>query len=431
MAAGRRRVFLSLLGGDVAVVGAAAVTVRSNDTEFDYRQDNDFCYLTGYPEPEAVAVFTPAHPTQRFTLFVLPRDAERERWDGPRLGVEGAKERYGADEAYPIAALAEKLPELLLNGERLHCRLGRNAAFDERVLAAYRHCIAKRPRTAKGPTELVDLGRTLHEMRLCKSREELVLLRRAAQITAEGHLAAMRATRAGMREYELAALLDYTYKRLGAEGSGYAPIVATGANATVLHYHRNRDELQAGQLLLIDSGAEFDFLTADVTRTFPVEGAMTRPQRTVYELVLEAQLAAIAQVRPGRPFNAAHKAAVEVLTGGLVRLGLIEGPVDLAITENRFRKYYMHRTGHWLGMDVHDVGQYGEGDGRPLEVGAVVTVEPGLYFPVDTEGVPETYRGIGVRIEDDVLVTARGHEVLTADIPKTAADMARARRGKA
>jgi Xaa-Pro aminopeptidase len=427
MAKAHRAAFLKLLGGDVAVLGAAPVAVRSNDTEFDYRPDNDLVYLTAFAEPDAVAVFAPAHPEHRFVLFVRPRDPERERWDGSRAGVEGAKAVYGADAAFPIAELAQRLPDLLAAGGRLHCRLGRNAAFDDALLAGFRAGIAKRPRTAKGPTEIVDLGRTLHELRFRKSNDELALLRRACEITAQGHLAAMRAARPGVFEYELAALLEYTYRRLGAEGSGYSPIVAAGANATVLHYRRNRDALTAGQLLLIDSGAEFDFITADVTRTFSIDGTMTKAQRRIYDLVLDAQLAAIDAVRPGRPFGAAHNAAVEVLARGLITLKIIDGPLDLAIAEGRYKKFYMHRTGHWLGMDVHDVGQYGEGDGRALEPGAVVTVEPGLYFPPEEDGVPDEYRGIGVRIEDDVLVTARGHEVVTSAIPKTPAELRRVR----
>lgn len=430
MAAERRGVFLELLGDDVAVLGSAPVATRSNDTEFDYRADSDLVYLTAFEEPDCVAVFVPRHPDHRFVLFVRPRDPERERWDGHREGVDGARARYGADAAFPISELSARLPDLLAHGARLHCRLGRNATFDDALLAAFRTGLARRPRTNKGPTELVDLGRTLHEMRLCKTRDELGILRRAAGITCEGHLAAMRAAQPGVHEYELAALLEYTYKRLGAEASGYAPIVASGANATVLHYVRNRDVLQDGQLLLIDSGAELSYLTADVTRTFPVAGAMSRAQRKIYELVLDAQLAAIAEVQPGRPFGAAHNAAVQTLTAGLVRLGLVEGPVDVAIAQGRFRKFYMHRTGHWLGMDVHDVGVYGEGDGRDLEAGVVVTVEPGLYFPPEAEDVPDEYRGIGVRIEDDVLVTDRGHEVLTAAIPKTVAEMAKVRRAR-
>ena len=427
MAAERRRVFLELLGDDAAVLGAAPISTRSNDTEFDYRADSDLVYVTGFDEPECVAVFVPRHPEHQWVLFVRPRDPERERWDGDRAGLEGARQRYGADAAFPIAELGARLPDLLAHGARLHCRLGRNPVFDEALLAAFRTGLARRPRSNKGPTEIVDLGRTLHEMRLCKTHDELSILRRAAEITAQGHQAAMRAALPGVREYELAALLEYTYRKLGAEASGYSPIVATGANATVLHYRRNRDTLEAGQLLLIDSGAEFSYLTADVTRTFPVSGAMSRPQRRIYDIVLDAQLAAIGEVQPGRPFGAAHKAAVRVLTTGLVRLGLIDGPVDVAIEEGRFRKYYMHRTGHWLGMDVHDVGVYGEGDGRDLEAGVVVTVEPGLYFPPELDDVPDEYRGIGVRIEDDVLVTERGHEVLTAAIPKTPSDMARAK----
>jgi Xaa-Pro aminopeptidase len=428
MAASRRARFLDSLGEDVAVVGAAPVALRSGDVEFEYRQDSDFVYLTGFLEPEAVAVFAPRHPEHRFVLFVLPRDPDRERWDGPRAGVEGAQAHYGADAAFPIAELAEKLPGYLEHGARLHCRLGRRADLDELLLRVYRQLIARRPRSGKGPTQIADLGPLLHEMRLRKSREEIALLRRAAEITTQGHLAAMRAARPGVAEFELAALLEYTYRRLGAAGSGYSPIVAGGANATVLHYRSNRDVLERGALLLIDSGAEYDHVTADVTRTFPVGAPFSKPQREIYDLVLEAQLAAIAEVRPGKPFSAAHRAAVRVLTAGMIRLGLLEGPLERAIEEEQFKRFYMHRTGHWLGMDVHDVGAYGESDNRPLQPGMVVTVEPGLYVPPGSEHVPAAYVGIGVRIEDDVLVTSSGHEVLTSEVPKTAAELARLRR---
>jgi Xaa-Pro aminopeptidase len=428
MAAARRLEFLKQLGDDVAVVGAAPVAVRSNDVEFDYRQDNDFVYLTGFPEPEAVALFVPRHPEHRFVLFVLPRDPERERWDGPRAGIEGAVADYGAEAAYPVSELGERLLQYLPHGQRLHHRLGRHAELDDRVLGAFRQVLARRARSGKGPTEIVDLGRILHEMRLRKDKDEIAILRRAATITGEGHLLAMRAARPGTHEYEIAALLEYTYRRLGAAGSGYSPIVAAGSNATVLHYRRNRGELRSGDLLLIDSGAEYDHLSADVTRTFPVDGGFTRAQRRIYDLVLDAQLAAIAEVRPGKPFSDAHRAAVQTLTAGLVRLGLVEGPAEDAVREQRYRKFYMHRTGHWLGMDVHDVGTYGEGDARILEPGMVVTVEPGLYFAPEVEGAPREYAGIGVRIEDDVLVTPGGNEVLTAAIPKSPAELARARR---
>jgi Xaa-Pro aminopeptidase len=428
MAAARRLELLGSIRGDVAVFGAAPVAMRSGDVEFEYRQDSDFVYLTAFPEPEAVAVLAPDHPSDRYVLFVQPRDPERERWEGPRAGIDGAVADYGADAAFPIDALAEKLTGYLEHGARLHYPLGRRPDLDSQVLGAFRRLLARRPRTGKGPTEIVDPAPVLHEMRLRKSDEEVAILRRAAAITAEGHLAAMRAARPGAHEYEVAALLEYTYKRLGATGSGYPPIVAAGANATVLHYRRNRDRLRAGDLLLIDSGAEYDHLTSDVTRTLPVSGRFSRPQRRIYDLVLEAQRAAIAEVRPGRSFRRAHDAAVEVLTRGLIKLKLVEGRLEDAIREQRYRRFYMHRTGHWLGMDVHDVGVYGEGDERLLEPGMVVTVEPGLYFPRGEEGADPTWSGIGVRIEDDVLVTRRGPEVLTGDIPKAPADLARARR---
>jgi Xaa-Pro aminopeptidase len=428
MAAARRQDFLRVLCDDVAVVGAAPVAIRSNDTEFEYRQDNDFFYLTAFPEPEAVAIFAPRHPEHRFVLFVLPRDPERERWDGPRAGVEGAVAEYGADAAFPISELPQRLPDYLAHGARMHYRLGRRHGLDEMLLGAYRQLIAKRPRGGKGPTEIADLGPLLHEMRLYKSDDELAILRRSAAITAEGHLAAMRAARAGMREFEIAALLEYTYRRLGAAGSGYSPIVAAGANATILHYRRNRDVLENGKLLLIDSGAEYDHLTSDVTRTFPVGAPFTKAQRQIYDIVLEAQLAAIDEVRPGKPVGQAHQSAVQVLTEGLVRLRLIEGSVEEAISEQRFRRFYMHRTGHWLGMDVHDVGLYGDSDGRKLEPGMVVTVEPGLYIPQESEGVDPKFLGIGVRIEDDVLVTPSGNEVLSAAVPKTPVELSRLRR---
>jgi Xaa-Pro aminopeptidase len=362
------------------------------------------------------------------TLFVRPRDRDREVWDGPRAGVDGAKQLYGADEAFVAAELDDKLPLLLQNHERVYYRLGWNRKFDERLLYAVDRVRARHRTGAIAPSELVDPARILHEMRLHKSAAEVQTMRAAARITREAHELAMRRARPGMREYEVEALLLDTFRRHGSERPAYGSIVGSGPNACVLHYRKNDRKIEGGDLLLIDAGCEYAYYASDVTRTFPVGRDFSREQQAIYELVLEAQLQGIAAAAPGATLDEIHKLCVDVIARGLVELGLLAGDVAKAIEAEDYKRFFMHRTSHWLGMDVHDVGAYfAKGGGaRKLEPGMVLTVEPGIYIAPDDETVAQGWRGIGVRIEDDVLVTASGREVLTAGIPKTVEEVRRA-----
>lgn len=409
---------LERIGPGVAIVPAAPVAFRNSDVEHEYRQDSDLYYLTGFDEPESVLVLTGAHAEHRSVLFVRPRDPERETWDGPRAGVDGAQARFGADAAFPIAELAERLPQLLENVERLHYRVGANRQFDDVVFEAMRKVRAKIRAGKFAPREIVDSATLLHAMRLRKSAAELETMAEAARISREAHATAMEIALPGVHEYEVQAELLRVFRKHGAERPAYGSIVASGPNATILHYRRNDRQMQQGDLLLIDAGAEYGYYASDVTRTFPVSGKFSPAQRAIYDVVLAAQRTAIAAVRPGARYTAVHDAALEVLTRGLVELGLVAGPVEDAIREERYKPYFMHRTSHWLGMDVHDVGEYWvDGAPRALEPGVVLTVEPGLYVAQDAACDPR-WRGIGVRIEDDVVVTESGQRVLTTGIPK-------------
>jgi len=426
MYASRRDRFANAMGAGVAVFAAPPPSVRSNDTDYDYRTDSDLLYLTGFEEPESVFVVAPQHADHRTILFVRPHDPEREIWEGRRAGPEGATRDYGVDAAFPMEQLDEKLGEILANAQALYYRLGRSRVFDERLLRIMDGLRAKFKKGIHPPTRIVDPGEILHEQRLIKSPEEIGLLRRAAEITCEAHTAAMRSCREGMHEYELEAAIEFVFRRNGSPGPGYSTIVGAGENATVLHYATNQMKIGAGDLVLIDAGCEWAGYTADVTRTFPASGAFTPPQRAIYQLVLDAQRAAIAEIRPGTPCDGFHKAAVRVLTEGMFRLGLLAGDIDEIIENERYKKFYPHGTGHWLGLDVHDVGRYRTGDDvRVFEPGMVVTVEPGLYVQPDDEAAPAEYRGIGVRIEDDLLVTPGGTEVLTNAAPREIADIER------
>jgi len=408
--------------GSIAVFPAAPTAIRNSDVEHEYRQDTDFYYLTGFEEPNAVAVLTPDHAEHRFVLFVQPKDREREVWTGWRAGVEGAKSEYGADAAFTIDKLDEELPKLAAKADRVYYRFGSDPLFDERLVGFMRGFQRQRQREGTGPTSVIDPAEMLHEMRLIKTDDELGLLRRAIDITSKGHLAAIEALRPGMYEYEIEAAIGYVFRKSGSPRCGYATIVGAGANATVLHYTANNQRIEDGDLVLIDAGAEYGYYTGDVTRTLPAGGRFSAVQAELYQLVLDAQLAAIEVIRPGATFIEPHDRAVRVLTEGLVRLGLLKGEIEKLIQEGAFKKFYMHRTSHWLGMDVHDAGPYKVSDEwRRLAPGMVLTVEPGLYIAEDIEGVDPRYRGIGIRIEDDVLVTDEGHEVLSAGVPKTIA----------
>ncbi len=415
----RRAAFMERMGEGVAIIPAAPQSTRSNDVEYRYRQDNDLLYLTGFPEPNSLCVLSPRHESERFVLFVQPRDREKETWTGKRYGTEGAKEVFGADAAYTIDQVKEVLPGHLAGADRVYFAPGRDERMNTLIQGLLDASRSGRARTGRGLVALVDPASLSHEMRLFKSAGELDLMRKAVAASERAHAAAMRAARDGACEYELEALLEYHFRAAGGSGMAYPSIVASGANATILHYTQNDRRMRDGDLVLIDAGAEFDGYCSDVTRTFPVAAGYSQPQRRIYETVLRAQKEGIALVRPGVSMEDIHRRATEVLVEGLLDIGLLSGKAGELIEKREHARFYMHRTGHWLGLDVHDVGQYRiDGAARPLEPGMVLTVEPGLYIAEDLDGVSGDYRGIGVRIEDDVLVTDAGHEVLSAAIPK-------------
>ncbi len=407
----------------VAIILGARLATRSADTHFPFRQDSDFWYLTGFDHPNAAAVLRKGGGPA-FTLFVEPRLREAEIWTGYRPGVEGAKRDFGADAALSCDELVGSIPEIVGGARRVYHVLGRDEAVDRALVAAVEE-MRLRSRVGKvPPAEIVDPRSLVHEMRLFKDDRELDIMRRAAAITCEAHRQAARLAHGGHYEYELEAVLDYTFRRRGARGPAYTSIVGGGANACVLHYIQNDQKLENGTLVLIDAGCELEGYASDVTRTYPVGGRFEGEPRAVYDAVLDAQIAAIEVVAPGETLRAVHETAVRRLTENLAQLGILTGDVDDAIAEESYRPYYMHQTSHWLGLDVHDVGAYMT-DGRPRELrpGMVLTVEPGLYVAPDDEGAAPTFRGIGVRVEDDVVVTAEGCEVLTAAIPKAPEDV--------
>ncbi len=420
----RKRLMDMIDAGGIAIQPTAPERVRNRDVLYPHRADSDFFYLTGFPEPDAVAVMVPDRPQGEFLLFCRERDVDAETWHGRRAGLDGACELYGADDAFPISDLDDILPGLLENKERIYYTMGRYPDFDQRLVGWITRVSDKGRAGIHAPDQFVSLGHLLHESRLCKSHQEIKAMRRAAAIAAEGHRRAMSACRAGMYEYQIEAELLHTFMRLGARSPAYPSIVGGGPNSCILHYIENQDQLKDGDLLLIDAGAEYDCYASDITRTFPVNGNFTEDQAAVYEVVLEAQLAAIAEVQPGNTWNMPHEAAVDVITRGLIALGILKGRPAKLIREEAFRPYYMHKTGHWLGMDVHDVGDYKLVDEwRTFEPGMVTTVEPALYLSSDIKGLAKRWRNIGVRIEDDVLVTKLGHEVLSANAPKQIDDI--------
>jgi Xaa-Pro aminopeptidase len=393
--------------------------MRNRDVEYPYRCDSDFYYLTGFAEPEAVAVLVPGRPQGEFILFCRERDPLMETWYGRRAGTEGAVAQYGADDAFPITDIDEILPGLLESRERVFYTMGASPEFDTRVISWVREIRSRERSGAHAPDEFVGLDHLVHDMRLYKSRAEIKQMRTAANIAAAAHKRAMQACRPGMMEYEVEAEFLHEFRRHGCEPA-YSSIVGGGENGCILHYRENDAALRDGDLLLIDAGAEYQYYASDITRTFPVNGRFSAAQKLLYNLVLDAQLAAIAEVVPGNHWNAPHDAAVKVLTKGLVKLGLLKGRPAQLIKDGAYRRFYMHRTGHWLGMDVHDVGDYKVGEEwRVLEPGMVLTVEPGLYIPLGSKGVAKKWQGIGIRIEDDVLVTREGNEVLSKAAPKS------------
>ena len=424
----RRERLVSLMKQGVAVVRTATERTRNRDSSYPYRFDSYFYYLSGFPEPEAVLVLI-AGAKPKSILFCREKNPEREIWDGFRYGPDQAREIFGFDEAHPIAALDELMPQLLANQPSVFCDVGSEAEWDSRVIGWINKVRAQVRSGVTAPAEICDIRLFLDDMRLIKDQRELGTMRRAADISTEAHRRAMRATRPGLREYEVEAEIVHEFRRRGAQSPAYTPIVAGGANSCVLHYVQNDAILKDGELLLIDAGCELDGYAADITRTFPVGGKFAGAQRDIYEMVLAAQAAAIAVIKPGAEWEAPHNAAVKVLAQGMVDLGLCKGTVDGVIESGDYKRYYMHRTGHWLGLDVHDAGDY-KRNGKWLELkpGMVLTVEPGCYLRAG-EGVPEKFWNIGVRIEDDALVTGGGCEIITAAAPKKIEDIESLMRG--
>ncbi len=443
----RREELVRRMQDGVAVFPAAPEALRNGDVHHDYRQHSDFFYLTGFEEPGSLALLVKEGSKHEFVLFVPKRDKMMEIWHGRRAGPEGAKAIYGADKAFTIEEIDARVPEFLRNVQRLYVHLGDSESFDARATAWLNRVRAMKRQGFNAPTELHDPSAILNDMRLVKTDDDLRYMRESCRITAEAHNAAMRATRPGMREYEIQAEIEYYFRRHGSHRNGYGCIVAAGDNANILHYHENNDVLRDGDLILVDAGCEYGYYSADITRTWPVNGKFSDAQAEVYNWVLKSQLEAIKLCKAGRSFREGHNRAVEVLTEGIVAMGLLKGdPAKIIAAQQQwdedvknkkvdpvkdadkapktYREFYMHNTSHWLGMDVHDVGDYKQGeDWVPLRPGCVLTIEPGLYIAKDRTDVPEKYRGIGVRIEDDVLVTTGEPDVLTKDSVKTVEDI--------
>jgi len=410
--------------GSVAVLFTAPTYPRNGDVSHDFRFESDFFYLTGFAEPGAVAVIRPGHE-QPFVMFVRPRDPAKEIWDGKRAGVDGACNDFGANIAYPLSELAKRLPSLIENTSALYFALGRHAPDDELVMDALRD-VRRRVRTGvRAPTQIIEPGTLLHEMRLRKRPDEVETMARACELSAAAHVEAMKQAKPGQYEYEIQGLLDYQFRKGGSPRNGYPSIVGSGPNACILHYIENNRQMEAGDLLLIDAGAEVDGYSADITRTFPVGGTFTEPQRQVYEVVLDAQEKGIAACTTDHTFMQIHETALQALVEGMIRIGLLSGTPAEVIENKSYTRFFMHKTGHWLGMDVHDVGAYKDdaGNWRTLEPGMVTTVEPGLYISPSDDDAPEQFRGIGIRIEDDILVTDGAPRNLTAGVPKSVAEI--------
>lgn len=419
----RRRALMRIMGDNaIAVIPAARECTRSRDTEYPYRADNNLLYLTGFDEPEALMVIIPNRKAGQYIMFCRERDELKEIWQGRRLGVEDAPEALGADDAFPISDIDDILPGLLENKRSVYHTLGKDPQFDAQLLQWLKKARSSRSREGGDPDTFISLDYHLHEMRLFKSRLEINQMKQAAKLSAAAHLGAMQMVKPGMKEYELEARLISEYKSNAADHS-FLPIVGSGANGCILHYTENNDTINDGDLVLVDSGAELGYYAGDITRTFPANGKFTKAQQVVYDIVLEAQLAAIDKTRPGNHWNEPHEAAIKVLTSGLRDIGVLKGKLPQLIKDEAYKPYYMHKTGHWLGMDVHDVGEYRiNGDWRVLEPGMVITVEPGLYLG-SSRKIPKQYRNIGIRIEDDVVVTKDGCEIITSGVPKTIADI--------
>ena len=420
----RRNQLMKMIGkGNIAILSAAPQCIRNRDVEYPYRQDSDFLYLSGFLEPEAVLVLVPGRDHGQYILFCRENDPEQETWHGRRAGQQGAVEEYGADDSFPISDIDDILPGLLEGRQKVFTAIGRYPDFDQRLMGWVNQIKRQSRSGAHVPYEFVAIDHLLHDMRLYKSRAEISAMKKAAQISIAAHKRAMRLCRPGMHEYEVEAEFAHEFRRNNAEHA-YTPIVGGGANACILHYTDNNRVLNDGELLLIDAGCEVEGYASDITRTFPVNGRFTPAQRDIHEIVWQAQKAAIRKVKPGNHWNDPHHAAIRVITRGLVELKLLKGNVAKLIKEEAYKRFYMHRTGHWLGLDVHDVGDYKVGNQwRLLEPGMVMTVEPGIYIPAHSKGVHRKWWNIGVRIEDDVRVTKTGCEVLTAGLPSRAAEI--------
>jgi Xaa-Pro aminopeptidase len=421
----RRRELMRMMGpGSIAILPTAPLLIRNRDVHYPYRPDSDFFYLTGFPEPQAVLVLIPGRKQAEYIMFNRESDPVKEQWDGARAGQEGACREYGADDSFPIGDLNDILPRMLEQCERIFYMMGCNPSFDK-MLSEWINTIRCESRSGvQGPVEIIALDHYLHEMRLYKSRSELKVMRQAARISAKAHKKVMQACKPGVWEYQLEAEFVRECCYQGARAQAYPPIIGAGTNACTLHYIDNNERAQTGQMLLIDAGCELEYYASDITRSYPVNGRFSEPQRQLYELVLAAQEAAISKIKPGNNWNDPHVAAVRTITRGLIKLGIIKGTLAKAIREEKYKPFFPHRTGHWMGMDVHDVGDYKvDGAWRLFEPGMVMTIEPGLYIPAGSKGVAKKWWDIGIRIEDDAVVTKEGCEVLTKDAPKTVAEI--------
>ncbi len=422
----RREQLMGKIGNGTAIFRSAPMATMHNDVEYTYRQDSSFYYLTGFNEPEAVAVLAPHHEEHRYILFVQPKDPEQETWTGYRCGVEAAKEIYGADEAYPINELDEKLPQYLINADRIYYHLGNDRKFNDVIISHWQKLMRGYQKRGTVPLAIEDTRPIIFPMRLVKSPGEIAMMRKAAEISAMAHNRAREFAKPGVYEYQVQAEIEHIFRKEGGMGIAYPSIVASGENACILHYIENNRQIQENDLLLIDAGCSYGYYNGDITRTFPVSGKFTPEQKALYEIVLEAQKKAIEEIQPGKPYNEFHDMAVCVIVQGLLDLGLLQGDLEEIITEEKYKPFYMHRTGHWLGLDVHDVGVYkhNQETWQNLQPGHILTVEPGIYISPNikpAEGqpeIPDRWKGIGIRIEDDLLVTETGHEILTAAVPK-------------
>ncbi|CAA0079659.1 Xaa-Pro aminopeptidase [BD1-7 clade bacterium] len=420
----RARLMEDMAPGSIAIIPSAREVPRNSDVNFPFRQDSDFYYLTGFDEPDAVAVLAPGREQGEYVIFCRDRDPERELWDGYRAGPEGVCREYKADDGFPIDDIDDILPGLIEGHPRVYYSLGRHLEFDAKVMHWLNTIRANRRAGSLAPGEFVDLNHLLHDLRLFKSAAEIAVMRESGALAARAHCRAMREAKTVTYEYQLDAAIMHEFMMGGVRQAAYPSIVGGGTNACVLHYVENRDKLNDGDLVLIDAGADYDYYASDITRTFPVNGRFSEPQRALYQLVLDAHKAALEQVLPGNPFNAPHDASVRVITAGLVQLGLLSGDVDTLIEEEAYKPFYMHRVSHWLGMDVHDVGDYKvDGIWRALEPGMTLTIEPGIYVATNNADVEEKWRGIGIRIEDDIAVTKSGYEILTDDVPREVQDI--------